>query len=246
MDIPLNIKNTSLTDADVIDSIICSYFHDDIGIIDTVNSDGTINVTHAIIPTLKNGTELEEMQIKNVEVFFPSSQYFKLKWKLAAGDKVLLVGLKDFIQNVQNVQHSSPAAIFVHYDRETIKAIPICGNSDGSTILNILDNEISLTSNIKNLNIDLKNVLNISTDAEIDIVSNLTQLIEIKNSVSSLKAELQKIYTDLLNLMTYLTTFSTGLSPTTVSANGAALNTSLSTATPLVTTDKNNVGNIFK
>lgn len=202
MAIPVQIKNTSLTDADVIDSIICSYFHDDIGIIDVVNSDGTINVTHAIKPTLRDGTQLDEMQLKNVEVFYPSGAYFKIKWKLKEGDKVLLVGLRDYIKSVQEIQHSAPADILVHYNRETLKAMPICGNADGQTVLEVLDDEIKLTCSIKNTTIDLKTDLSVTTDANVIINVSGASKISIKNGTFSLKDLIDELINDITSITT--------------------------------------------
>jgi hypothetical protein len=87
----------------------------------------------------------------------------------------------------------------------------------------------------------------ITAAKDISIIAQTTKLIDIKNSISNLKAELQKIYTDINTLLTALNTFAGGNC-----VNGAPLTTAaafqstLGTITATVATDKNNVGQLLK
>lgn len=89
--------------------------------------------------------------------------------------------------------------------------------------------------------------LKFNADNSITLNTNDTSLLEIKNTISSLKLELQKIYTDINTLMTSLNTFAGGNcvngSPLTTAS---AFQSSLTSQAISLSTDKNNVGQVFK
>ena len=124
------INSTRLTEADIIKSILNSYFIVDYGYINKVNPDKTVNVTHAAKPVLVDGTELPETTTDNVEVLTISGQGFSLQWDYKAKDKVLLLGFKDYVPSVDSVEQATVPKAFTHYSRATIKAIPLCIFSD--------------------------------------------------------------------------------------------------------------------
>lgn len=129
-----NVQATGLSEKDLITNILNNFFIIDYGYINKVNADKTVNVTHAAKPVLLDGTELGETTTDNVEVLTISGTGFSIQWDYKAGDKVLLLGLKDYIPNVGNVSKAEVPKAFLHYDRTTIKAIPLCIFSDKAKV----------------------------------------------------------------------------------------------------------------
>ena len=116
--------NLGITERDLIKSIIASRFIVDFGIVVAVSADKTqVDVQHAIQPKLF-GTQLQTTVTKGVEVLWPASAAMAIQWDLAAGDTVLLVGLKDFVETVK-VSAPAPTDVGLHYTQETMKAIPM-------------------------------------------------------------------------------------------------------------------------
>ena len=112
--------------ADIINSIIGISFIADYGIIDQVNSDKTINVSHAVMSVLRNGKDLPVTTTKNIEVLWPASANFGMKWPLKAGDGVLLIGLRNFIDTTKSIKKPTNGPTeFMHYTQDTMKAIPL-------------------------------------------------------------------------------------------------------------------------
>lgn len=131
----MNINElTRLTDKDLITSILNNYFIVDYGYINKVNPDKTVNITHAIKPTLMNGEELPETTTDNVEVLTLCGSGFSIQLDYKAKDKVLILGLKDYIKSVEDVEKAETAKAFVHYSRSTIKVIPLCIFSDEAKV----------------------------------------------------------------------------------------------------------------
>jgi hypothetical protein len=142
-----NAQATGLSDRDLITSLLNSFFIVDYGYINKVNADKTINVTHSAKPVLLDGTELPETTTDNVEVLTVSGTGFSINWDYKAGDKVLLLGLKDYVPKVKNVTTAEVPQSFLHYNRETIKAIPLCiFNSDAMVKLEIESGKLTVTS----------------------------------------------------------------------------------------------------
>jgi hypothetical protein len=113
-----------ITERDLIKSIIASRFFVDFGIVQAVSADKTqVDVKHAIQPKLF-GTQLQTTVTKGVELLWPASAAMAIQWDIAAGDTVLIVGLKDFVKTV-NVSSPAPTDVGLHYTQETMKAIPM-------------------------------------------------------------------------------------------------------------------------
>lgn len=140
------LQATGLSEKDLITSILNNYFIVDYGYINKVNPDKTVNVTHAAKPVLIDGTELGETTTDNVEVLTICGAGFSINWDYKANDKVLLLGFKDYVPQVKNVSKAEVPQAFVHYDRATIKAIPLC----------VFSNDAKVVIDVKDGNMDVK------------------------------------------------------------------------------------------
>lgn len=129
-----NLQATGFSEKDLIINILRNFFIVDYGYINKVNSDKTVNVTHATKPVLLDGTELPETTTDHVEVLTISGAGFSIQWDYKAKDKVLLLGLKDYVPKVDDVSKAEVSKAFIHYDRATIKAIPLCIFSDKAKV----------------------------------------------------------------------------------------------------------------
>ena len=114
----------SFTERNVIESIINNYFFIDYGFVESVNGDGTINVAHAKFLVAETGAQLEATRTKNIEVLTFSTKEISFKYKIAQGDKVLLLGLKNKVEKVEDVTIATKQTIPIHYNRDALKAIP--------------------------------------------------------------------------------------------------------------------------
>lgn len=185
------LQSMELTEKDLIISILRSFYILDYGYINKVNPDKTVNVTHATKTIMLDGTELAETTTDNVEVLTISGGGFSLKWDYKAKDKVLLLGLKDYIQNVDDVTKAEPPKAFMHYSRNTIKCIPLCIFNEEAKVNVIVDNG-KMTINAKD---------------KIELNGNSKQLVtwaELNSALSS-----------------FLTQLTTALTTTPIAGNGA-------------------------
>ena len=138
--LPYNLK-------DVILSNIGATFFADYAIIDSVNSDKTINVVHATIPVLINGTVLPKTQTNNIEVLYPASAAFGMNWQLVKGDGVLLVGLKDYVDSTNGIVEPTEAPnVFMHYVQNTMKAIPLQSVTAPKVTINVVGSDLEINN----------------------------------------------------------------------------------------------------
>jgi len=114
------------TDRNLIESILASYYIVDYGYIKTVNTDKTVDVVHAKILKTMSGESLRATTTKALEVLTLSCGGFALQVDYKAGDKVLLLGLKDYVPKTQGVTIATETTSYIHYTRETMKALPLC------------------------------------------------------------------------------------------------------------------------
>lgn len=114
------------TDRTLIESILASHYIVDYGFIKAVNSDKTIDVTHAKQLKTLDGESLKATVTKNVEVLTLCGGGFSFTFDYKKGDKVLLLGLKDYVPKVEDVTSATETTAYLHYSRETLKAIPLC------------------------------------------------------------------------------------------------------------------------
>ena len=122
------------SDRDLIDFVIGSYYIIDYGFVKSVNDDNTVNVVHARKPVLMDGEELGETLTKRLEVLTFSCSEFSVSFKPKKGDKVLLLALKDWVKNVGDVEKAETPETFIHYQRETMKALPLSAFDQESKI----------------------------------------------------------------------------------------------------------------
>lgn len=123
-----------LTDRSLIESIIAGHYIIDYGYIKAVNADGTIDVTHAKQLKTLDGTSLSATVTTGIEMLTIAGAGFSLKFDYKKGDKVLLVGLKDYVPKVGEVKSATETTAYMHYSRETLKALPLCVFSEESTV----------------------------------------------------------------------------------------------------------------
>lgn len=144
----------SLNEADLITSILSSFFIVDYGYINKVNPDKTVNITHACLPVLEDGTELGETTTDNVEVLTISGAGFSLQWDYKPKDRVLILGLKDYIKSVADVEKAEAPKAYFHYNRSTIKVVPLSLFSDEAKVKIVVeDGSFTVTAEDK-VNLD--------------------------------------------------------------------------------------------
>lgn len=187
-----------ITMAQAIDSRIWQRFIIDYGVVAAVSSDKKkVDVQHAIQQVLTNGETLDTTETKDVEVLYFSSNYLGIQAPLQKGDKVLLIGLKDYVEDTANVSPKTPV-IFEHYTQTTLKAIPLGAFANTVEVKIVVD--------------DSKN-LKISGPQRIDIESQgigllaKAQKIKLKNDVASAAS----IFSDLLTHLISATTIPAAL-----------------------------------
>lgn len=122
------------TERTLIESILASHYIVDYGFIKSVNPDKTIDVTHAKQLKTLDGQSLKATVTKNVEVLTLCGGGFSFNFDYKKGDKVLLLGLKDYVPKVEDVTSATETTAYLHYSRETIKAIPLCIFSDKAKV----------------------------------------------------------------------------------------------------------------
>lgn len=143
-------ESQRFTERTLIESILASHYIVDYGFIKAVNTDKTIDVTHAKQLKTLDGESLKATVTKNVEVLTLCGGGFSFTFDYKKGDKVLLLGLKDYVPKVEDVTSATETTAYLHYTRETIKAIPLCVfNGDAKATVVVKDGKIELNGNSK-------------------------------------------------------------------------------------------------
>ena len=150
------VQGLRLTDRDLIDSVIASYAIVDYGFVDKVNDDDTIDVVHAKKPMTVNGETLKELKTKKIEVLTFSCAEMAISFKPKKGDKVLLLGLKDYVKESGEVTEATEMSVFLHYSRETMKALPLSAFSGSAKIRIEADNGTLKVDTNKNIELNGK------------------------------------------------------------------------------------------
>ena len=133
------------TERTLIESILASYYIVDYGFIKSVNPDKTIDVTHAKQLKTLDGQSLKATVTKNVEGLTLCGGGFSFIFDYKKGDKVLLLGLKDYVPKVEDVTSATETTAYLHYSRETIKAIPLCVfNSDAKVQIKVENGKLTI------------------------------------------------------------------------------------------------------
>lgn len=135
----------SYTERTLIESILSSFYIIDYGFITKVNPDKTINVTHAKrLKTLK-GESLKATSTENVEVLTLAGAGFSITFDYKKGDKVLLLGFKDYVPKTKDVTQATETTDYIHYTRECLKAIPLCVfNSDAKMQIKVENGKLTI------------------------------------------------------------------------------------------------------
>ena len=221
---PVDISQISgfvSNDRDVIQSVISQTFFADYAIVDSVNSDKTINVVHSALPVLINGVVLPQTKTNKVEVLYPASASMGLKWELAKGDGVLLIGMKDYVPTTNGIAEPTKAPeAFLHYTQNTMKAIPLQSVTSPKVYIQINGTDL-----------EIKN-------------TNSGGLIQIANATKSLKDHLSMMENALSTFMgaTSQASISAGAaSSASLAAAIVALMTAYSASTATLISDLNSL-----
>lgn len=124
-----------LTERNLIESVLSGHYIVDYGFIKKVNADGTVDVTHAKQLKTTAGTSLSATVTTGVEMLTVSGAGFSVKFDYKKGDRVLLLGLKDYVPKVDEVTSATETTAYLHYTRETLKALPLCLFSDEAKVM---------------------------------------------------------------------------------------------------------------
>lgn len=125
--------------ATLIDDRIANHFMADYGIVESVNSDKTINVTLAIQDQLLNSDQpLPPTIIHDIELMYIGSKAYYESFPIVSGDTVLLIGLRHYVPTISGISSASAAKLFMHYQPNTMKAIPL-GIITGSKVTATVD-----------------------------------------------------------------------------------------------------------
>lgn len=122
------------TDRTLIESVLASFYILDYGYIKTVNTDKTVDVIHAKRLKTLTGKNLPQTETKGLEVLTIAGSGFSIQFDYKKGDKVLLLGLKDYIPKTEDVNTATETTNYMHYTRETLKAIPLCVFNDEAKV----------------------------------------------------------------------------------------------------------------
>lgn len=138
------------TDKDLIESILASFYIIDYGFITTINGDKTVNVTHAKRLKTTQGQSLAPTISKNIEVLTLSTAGLAIDFDIQQGDKVLLLGLKNYVEKTSGVTIATETREYLHYSRETMKAVPLAAFDETAKVKVKAENgSLSITTNDK-------------------------------------------------------------------------------------------------
>lgn len=127
-------------DRSLIESLVASFYILDYGYIKTVNPDKTVDVVHAKRLKAYTGKSLNPTTTKGLEVLTLAGSGFSLQIDYKAGDKVLLLGLKDYVPKTEDVTSATETTSYLHYSRETMKALPLCVFNDEAKVQIVVQN----------------------------------------------------------------------------------------------------------
>jgi hypothetical protein len=145
---PSIFNGQRFSDRDLIESILNQFFIVDYGFVTTVNADKTVNVTHATKPLTTEGESLPAITSKNIQVLTYSNANISLNFPISKDDKVLLLGLKNLVEDVSGVKTAEEQKTRIHYARETLKALPLClFNSDSKIKITAENGKMSINTN---------------------------------------------------------------------------------------------------
>ena len=216
-----------LTERNLIESILSSFYIIDYGFIKNINPDDTIDVTHAKQLKTYDDKTLPATVTTKIEVLTLSAGGFSFKIDYKKGDKVLLLGLKDYVPKVKDVTQATETKTYLHYTRETIKAIPMCVfNEDAKVTVEIEDG---------NANVKTEGHLKLNTKKETIIDADKIEL-NGKDKQLVTWAELNQALSDFMQALNSHTHTSGGSgSPTSAPVTPMTLDISEAKTTTVVT-----------
>lgn len=139
------LAGLKFTDRDLIEKIVESYFIVDYGFISKVQDNGTIDVVHAKKSVTMDGKELPETETHGIELLVFSCAEFSLKLTPKVGDNVLLLGLKNYVETASDIKHATKNDVFLHYQQNTMKAVPLAlFNSEAKIKIQIDEGDLLL------------------------------------------------------------------------------------------------------
>ena len=208
------------TDRTLIESILASHYIVDYGFIKNVNPDKTIDVTHAKQLKTLDGKSLPATVTKNVEVLTIAGGGFSFKFDYKKGDKVLLLGLKDYVPKTADVTSATETTAYLHYSRETLKALPLCVfNGDAKVTVQVEDG-----------------TMKVDTQEKIELNGNNKQFVTYAELDDALQELWGKIKTHTHSVSTSGTaTAQTGTAAASSDLAGASLDISAAKTTTVVT-----------
>lgn len=216
------------TERTLIESILASFYIIDYGFVKKVNQDKTVDITHAKQLKTLDGESLPATITKNVEVLTLAGAGFSFKFDYKAGDRMLLLGLKNYVPKVDNVKGATETTQYIHYTRETLKAVPLCVfNDDAKVTVEIADGDASIKVTGK-----LKLKTNKDTDIEADNFKVKTkEKIELNGDDNGGVVIGPELKTQLGYLTARVDTIINALenSPTTAQDGGAAYKAAITT-----------------
>ena len=195
------------TDRDLIQSILASFYIIDYGYIKKVNPDKSIDVVHAKMLKTMQGENLRPTTTKSVEVLTLSCGGFALQVDYKAGDKVLLLGLKDYVPNTAKVLIATETTSYMHYTQETLKALPLC----------VFNNSAKVQVKAENGTLDINATQNLKLNASQKTEIKGTEAIELNGNTKTF-VTWEALNTALTNFMTSLVT---ALTTTPIAGNGS-------------------------
>ena len=231
------------TEKTLIESILCSFYILDYGYIQKINADKTVDVVHAKRIKMLDGTNLQPTISKQIEMLTLSGGGFSFSFDYKKGDKVLLLGLKNYIPKVEEVTSASETKTYQHYSRETMKALPLAlFNEDAKVTVAIEDGDaaIKVTGKLKlktdkDTDIDADS-LKVKTKEKIELNGDSKQFVtwqELDNALQQLWAKI-KAHTHPVST-TGTAAAQTGTAATSVDLSTVTLDISAAKTTTVVT-----------
>ena len=177
-------KRSQCSLRDDIEDVVENYYFVDYGIISKMNGSKSCDVIHAIRKMTYSGECLEDTVTKDVEVLWPASEQFSLKFTLSKGDRVLLLGTKNYLSTV-DITEAKNQDVYASYTQGTMKAIPLCVfNANSKVTVSVDGGDLSVKVN--------------EGDASLDM--GPSGMLELKNSLQSLKSLVDELFTNLTTM----------------------------------------------
>jgi hypothetical protein len=111
-----------------------------------------------------------------VEVLTIAGSGFSINFDYKKGDKVLLLGLKNYVPKVDDVTSATETTAYLHYSRETLKALPLCVfNDDAKVKIEVEDGALKLTTS-KNTEVEA-DTLKVTTKKKVELNGNSKQFV---------------------------------------------------------------------